>query len=98
MDLKSSAPTYGIRRIGFVAAFLVIFCILAFLFHDCFFPGYTLFSNDGPLGALMVQCRHVPESFTGVWDDLNSIGYREGGAVPSITYGLLWLLGPVGFS
>ena len=83
---------------SFVAVFLLVACILAFLFHDCFFPGYTLFSNDGPLGALMVQCRHLPESFSGVWNDLNSIGYREGGAVPSITYGLLWLLGPVGFS
>jgi hypothetical protein len=77
---------------------LLVSGILAFLFHDCFFPGYTLFSNDGPLGALMVQARHVPESFTGVWEDLNSIGYREGGAMPNITYALLWVLGPVGFS
>lgn len=72
--------------------------LLAFLFRDCLLPGYTLFSNDGPLGALMVQARHVPESFTGVWEDLNSIGYREGGAMPNITYALLWILGPVGFS
>ena len=77
---------------------LLLFAFLGLLFHDCFFPGYTLFSNDGPLGALMVQARQVPQSFSGVWNDLNSIGLREGGALPSITYALLWMLGPLGFS
>jgi hypothetical protein len=85
-------------KIGFGAFLLLIFVVLGILFHNCFLPGYTLFSNDGPLGALEVQARHLPEAFSGVWEDLNSIGYREGGAMPSITYALLWLLGPVGFS
>src|SRR5258708_16429178 len=88
----------GELKNGFVGFLLLILVALGVLFHNCLLPGYTLFSNDGPLGALMVQARHVPESFSGVWEDLNSIGYREGGAMPSITYGLLWLLGPVGFS
>src|SRR5690242_19874192 len=98
MGLRSPGRVRGSGSVGFLAMLLLVSGILAWLFHDCFFAGYTLFSNDGPLGPEMVQARHVPESFTGVWEDLNSIGYREGGAMPSITYGLLWLLGPLGFS
>ncbi len=98
MDLRSPASSSTPRSTGFLTMFLLLFGLLALLFHDCFFSGYTLFSNDGPLGAIMVDSRRVPESFTGVWQDLNSIGFREGGAVPSITYGLMWLLGPLGFS
>ena len=77
---------------------LLLFAVLAVLFHNQFFPGYTLFSNDGPLGTLMSASHRVPETFSGGWQDLNSIGFREGGAFPDITYGLLLLLGPIGFS
>lgn len=76
----------------------LLFGLLAVLFHDCFLPGYNLFSNDGPLGALVAECRRVPAGFSGGWEDLNSLGFREGGALPDITYGLLWILGPVGYS
>lgn len=72
--------------------------VLALLLHQSFQPGYTLFSNDGPLGRLVSQCHRVPEAFTGVWQDLNTLGYREVGAVPSATYALRLVLGPVAFS
>ncbi len=72
--------------------------ILAVLFGRSFVPGQTIFSNDGPIGTLIQQSRKLPEIFTGEWSDLNSIGTRGGGALPSISYGILYLLGPVGFS
>jgi hypothetical protein len=98
MGLRSRAAFSAPRRAGLLLMLALLFVFLGLMFHDCFFPGYTLFSNDAPLGALMVQFRHMPESFTGVWDDLNSIGFREGGATPSLTYALLWVLGPLGYS
>jgi hypothetical protein len=61
-------------------------------------PGQILFSNDGPLGRLMSQCHQLPERFTGCWQDLNSIGYREGSSPPGITAALQYLLKPVGFA
>lgn len=75
----------------------LLLLVLGVLFRDNFVPGQTLFSNDGPLGQQVTACNHLPEAFSGTWQDINTIGTR-GGAFPSITYGLLWLLGPVGFS
>jgi hypothetical protein len=86
----------GMKGLGLMCSILIV--VLSFLFRDCFVPGYTLFSNDGPLGALMSQCRRLPASFGGGWEDLNSLGFRDAGAVPDITYALLWVLGPVLFS
>lgn len=63
-----------------------------------FLPGQTQFSNDGPLGRLVSECHRLPERFFGCWQDLNAVGYREGSAVPSITFALQWLLGPILFS
>jgi hypothetical protein len=77
---------------------LLLAAVVAFLLHNSFLPGQILFSNDGPLGRLESQCHHLPEAFTGVWQDLNTVGFREGGALPNITSGLRLVLTPVGFS
>jgi hypothetical protein len=98
MGIKSSQVSTISRTGGFVAALVLLFATLSILFHNSFVPGYTLFSNDGPLAQQMSTCHRLPEAFSGTWEDLNSIGTRGGGAFPSITYGLLWLLGPIGFS
>jgi hypothetical protein len=68
------------------------------LFGKGLLPDHTLFSNDGPLGRLMSQCHHLPDRFFGCWQDLDGIGYSEGSASPSISFGLQWLLGPLWFS
>ena len=78
--------------------FLLLAVIVSLLFGASFLPGHTLFSNDGPLGRLVSQCHRLPDAFTGVWEDLNSVGYREQGALPNITYALRLVLKPVGFS
>ncbi|HWF18777.1 MAG TPA: hypothetical protein VG754_05890, partial [Verrucomicrobiae bacterium] len=74
---------------------LLLVVIITILLGGAFLPGRTLFSNDGPLGRLMSQCHRLPDAFHGVWEDLNSVGYREQGALPNITDGLLLLLHPI---
>jgi hypothetical protein len=76
----------------------LLFVILSLFFYAVFLPGHTLFSNDGPLARLMSESHKLPERFTGCWQDLNASGYREPSAQPDITYALLLLLKPVGFS
>jgi hypothetical protein len=46
----------------------------------------------------MSRSHAVPETFTGGWQDLNSLGFREAGASPSITYLLAWMAGPLWYS
>src|ERR1017187_10209959 len=77
---------------------LLLFVVLSVLFCGAYLPGNILFSNDGPLGRLMAQCHRLPERFTGSWEDLNLIGFRDWGSAPSISFGLQYLLKPVLFS
>jgi len=81
------------------AAFLGILCVvLGLLFVRSFDPAWVVFANDGPLGAMMAERGQVPETLTGSWADLNGYGARDPGALPNITFGLLWVLGPLGFA
>src|SRR5271168_3054025 len=82
----------------FWLVFVLLIAVIGCLLGGNFIPRQTQFSNDGPLGRLMSQCHSLPDAFTGVWEDLNTIGYREQGAMPDITFGLRFLLGPIGFS
>ena len=63
-----------------------------------FLPNQTILSNDGPLGRLMSQSHQLPERFSGCWQDLNALGFREGAAVPGISSTLQMILRPVLFS
>jgi len=88
---KTSGPGFGLLA-------LLLVGVLSLLLGGGWMPGRTLFSNDGPLGRLVSECHQLPGRFFGCWQDLNSVGYREGAAVPNVSYGLQWLLGPVWFS
>jgi len=78
---------------------LLVLCgVLAFFFFQAFLPGHVLFSNDGPLGAQVMQAHRLPDVFKGGWDDLNSVGFREAGASPNITFAILYVLGPYLYS
>jgi hypothetical protein len=83
---------------GIGTALLVLCAVLVILMYGVFIPGQILFSNDGPLGRLMEECHRLPGRFFGCWSDLNNVGFNSGGAPPGITFGILWLLGPVLFS
>src|SRR5262249_8032080 len=98
MALKESQEPQRKSGNPFRQILLLLFLVISALFARSYLPGYTVFSNDGPLGVLMSQCHHMPEWFTGTWQDLNSVGVREGGGWPSVTYVLLLLLGPIGYA
>lgn len=94
--MASPVPSKTTNR--FWPAALLFAAILLLLFIRGIWPGNIVFSNDSPLGAQMAASRRVPDVFSGGWQDLNSIGYREGGGVPDLTYGFLYLVGPLAFS
>lgn len=72
--------------------------LLAVLFHDSFRAERTLFSNDGPLGAISSAQQSTANAFTGAWADLNWIGSKLPSAAPDITSALSLTLGPLVFS
>src|SRR5436190_917823 len=98
MELKSYFPMRNRGAKDSVWMLLVLVAILTWFFRQTFAPGHVAFSNDGPVGRLMSQNHQLPAAFTGVWQDLNNVGFREGGALPSITFGFRWLLGPMLFA
>jgi hypothetical protein len=93
MGLKSSDS----KRSSIWLMLLLIFIVLSVLFRYNYLPGFTLASNDGPIGTLKSDSHKLPEEFFGGWQDLNSVGIREG-TWPSLTYGLLCTLKPILYS
>ena len=77
---------------------LLLLAVLAILFWRGFIPGYVHFANDGPLGQQNVHWQEMPGALTGMWDDLNDVGFPAGSFTPSIRAILFWGLGPVGYS
>lgn len=96
--MKWSSAIAKVLTGGWGATCLLFLVMLLVIFFGVFLPGNTLFSNDGPLSELVTQAHHLPERFTGCWQDLNSVGFNGGSAAPDISFGLQWLLGPVWFS
>lgn len=91
-DKTTAAP---VRHWPFAAGLLGL--ILAFLFFGSFRAGYVHFANDGPLGQQQASWGRLPQAMTGMWDDLNYIGFSGGAFSPGVTGVLKWMLGPVGF-
>ena len=92
-------PSVFARMKGGIGTILILLgAVLIAMMYGVFQPGEILFSNDGPLGRLMTECHRLPGRFFGCWMDLNNIGFSQGSAPPGISFGLLWLLGPVWFS
>lgn len=96
--MKTEVSSLKTSGIGLRLTSGILLAVLVALLWGNFVPGQTQFSNDGPLGRLVSACHRLPERFTGCWEDLNAVGYREASAVPNITFGLQWILGPVWFS
>ncbi|MBM3881587.1 MAG: hypothetical protein FJ387_17990 [Verrucomicrobia bacterium] len=90
------APTPAQR--GFAVALALLLVVLGGLFSRSFQPGQILFSSDGPIGANAAQAAALPAAFTGYWQDLNWLGAYTGNASPTVTYLLLWVLGPLAFA
>ena len=94
-NLKSVPPVSKPRK-WFAPVLLLM--VLAALFWRSFLPSLVHFSNDGPLGMQESAWLHVPEGFTGLWYDLNSIGLNSGAFTPDLVILIRWVLGPVGYA
>jgi hypothetical protein len=84
------------RQFGLVALCLLV--ILVGLFWDGLRPGHTVFSNDGPLGAISSACGNLPEGFFGFWQDLNWLGGAGPSAAPTFSTILALVFGKLIFS
>jgi hypothetical protein len=76
----------------------LLLIVLITLFWRSFLPDYVHFSNDGPLGQQNVNWLKLPAGLSGMWDDLNDVGFSVGTYSLNITGLLTWILGPVGFA
>ena len=93
-----SAPGAKNHGAGWETMLLLLVVVLGLLLGAGCLPGRVQFSNDGPLGRAMSESHRLPARFFGCWQDLNSIGDRDGAAVPSLSYGLETLVGPLWFA
>ncbi len=85
-------------RDGLGLTLLLLTGVLTVLFFRAFLPGHVLFSNDGPLGAQVMEAHRLPSLFYGAWNDLNSVGFREVQAAPNLTSAFWCLVGPYLYS
>src|SRR5256885_12949521 len=87
--MKVSGAEQGTRSWGTGAQFALaagcLLLIIGFLFRGAFRPGYTVASNDGPLGVLNSQYAQLPDVFKGNWDDLNWTGIPQPTPIPDVT-------------
>src|SRR5438105_68532 len=97
-SVSVSKSKSGTSKLGILLLVLCLMGILAFLFRDILKPGEVLFANDGPLGVLKSNALKIPDALTGFWMDLCWVGMNGSAAPVSLTYALLWFLGPVGFA
>jgi hypothetical protein len=69
----------GMEEVKQLSVLLLILGLpLMWLFRQqLFHHDYVGFSNDGPLGTQHAQQVALPESITGVWEDLNYIGKQD---------------------
>jgi len=77
---------------------LILVGVLAIIFWRSFSSDLVHFSNDGPLGQQNVDWMKLPGAMSGMWDDLNDVGFAVGSFTFGITALVKFTLGPVGFS
>ena len=97
-QLKSGPATRPSPLLQFGLMALALVVILGALFRDGLRPGWTVFSNDGPLGAISARCAELPSFFFGYWLDLNWLGSTGPSASLSLSAALGFVGGPLVYS
>ena len=95
MKMPASSTPPPPRGNGWLLLTIALVVVLAALFIRSFLPGQALFANDAPLGVLKTKALAVPESFLGIWNELNWLGGDNGAFLPNVR-GFLMFLGPLG--
>ena len=93
MNFRSPETQYFLKHFAVCAGTLTL--VLGVLFFEAFLPGNVVFSNDGPLGGMVATQNRLPETFTGLWVDLNWIGFPFTSPAPSVSSALRWVTTPV---
>ncbi len=96
--MAAKSPSVPKNRSQLILVLCLFGLVALAFFYQALAPGQVVFSNDGPVGELESASHQLPARFTGCWEDANTVGYREGAAVPNISFFLQWVLGPVLFS
>ena len=96
VKISPSTPAKGPNSFLIIVGLLAL--VLGLLFCRSFVPQDVIFSNDGPLGGLAAEQNQLPQTFTGLWADLNSIGSNSGSATPAISELLRTFIGPSGYA
>ncbi len=95
--MKSKIPVVP-QKTTFLWAVVILALILGSLFWKTCLPDWVHFSNDGPLGVQNAHYMELPSGVTGIWDDLNSIGFSAAAWSLDFTVLVHWLLGPLGYA
>jgi hypothetical protein len=98
MPAKILPVTRAEDRNSFLPIVGLLALVLGLLFYQSFIPQEVVFSNDGPLGGLVAEQNQLPQTFTGLWADLNSIGSGDGATGLAISSLLRTIAGPVGYA
>src|SRR5471030_1439986 len=98
MPVKISPTTNAKGWNSFLPITGLLALVLGLFFYRSFIPQDVVFSNDGPLGGLVAEETQLPQGFTGIWNDLNSIGSGGGAAAPAVSELLRTIAGPVGYA
>ncbi|HTA30475.1 MAG TPA: hypothetical protein VK731_08310, partial [Candidatus Cybelea sp.] len=83
---------------GLMAALLLIILLSPPLFGPSFLHDNVIFSNDGPLGAIIQKSCAMPSGYFGSWSDLTWIGGEYVSANPSFMSMVATALHPIGFA
>ncbi len=96
VQLSPQRSGRGLRSLA--VAFVCLGGVVFTLFVPSFQENLTLFSNDGPLGAISSRAATMPAGFTGAWNDLNWVGCKQPSASPNLTSTWDIILKPLAFS
>lgn len=79
MNEKSQVYKKGGTLKGLVFFVGILLLVLTSFFHASLDPSQFLFANDGPLGISYSEAMRSPAVFSGVWADLNWLGFGSSG-------------------
>ncbi len=74
----------------------ILTVVLIALFGRSFSPANALFSNDGPLGAVLSRPINMPAAFFGIWNDNYWIGAYNGNLNPNFSGLIHWVFQGIG--
>src|SRR6266496_5784515 len=92
LAVKSDGPKTTLIATGLLAI------TVGLLFYRSLNPDLVVFSNDGPLGAMMAQQNRMPAIMTGLWQNLNWLGNESPSPSPTISSALRLITSPLVFS